>query len=87
MTSYYMRFKEGRNNITATQWFVNRFVNSDYRGCDLKWIEDHPIDFEDDRSLGVFSEDGEPFTFISKHRTSIPDDWIEARYDTKLGEI
>ena len=87
MTTYYMLFKGGRNNITDTQWFVNRFVDSDYRESDLKWIEQHRIDFEVDESLGVYSEDGEQFMFLSKHRQSFPDDWIEVRYDTKLGEI
>lgn len=87
ITTYYMLFKGGRNNIKDTQWFVNRFVDSSCRECDLKWIEDHPIDFEDTLCLGVFSEDGEPFTFISNHRQSIPYDWIEVRYDTKLGEL
>lgn len=87
MTTYYMLFKRGRNNIADTQWFVNRFVDSDCRESDLKWIEQHPIDFEDTLCLGVFSEYGEPFTFLSKYRTSIPDDWIEVRYDTKLGEL
>lgn len=87
MTTYYMLFKGGRSNITDTQWFVNHFVDSACRESDLKWIEQHWIEFEDDRSLGIYSYDDDPFTFISKHRPSIPDGWIEVRRDTKLGEI
>ena len=87
MATYYMLFKGGKSNITDTKWFVNRFVDSVYRDADLKWIAERWIEFEDDRSAGVYTEDGNPFTFISKHRTSIPDDWIEVRYNTKLGEI
>lgn len=87
MTTHYMLFKVGRDNITDTQWFVNHFVDSVHRDADLKWIAAHPLDFKGDISLGVFSEDEEPFTFISKHRDFFPDDWIEVRRDTKLGEI
>lgn len=87
MATYYMLFKEGRDNITDTQWFVNHFVDSVHRDADLKWIEERRIEFQDYRSLGVFSEDEEPFTFISKHRQSFPDNWIEVRRDTKLGEL
>ena len=87
MATYYMLFKGGRNNITDTQWFVNRFVDSLYREADLKWIAERWIEFEDDRSMGVHSEDGEPFSFISKHRQHIPDDWIEATPDNLLGEL
>lgn len=87
MTTYYMLFKGGRNNIADTQWFVNRFVDSACRESDLKWIEQHLIDFEEDSSLGIYSEDGEQFMFLSNHRQSIPDGWIEVRYDTKLGEL
>lgn len=89
MATYYMLFKEGRNNITDTQWFVNHFVDSVNREQDLKWIAQHPLDFEDGGSLGVFSEDEEPFTFISRHRKEkdIPSDWIKVRRDTKLGEL
>lgn len=87
MATYYMLFNEGRNKITDTQWFVNHYVDSGLREEDLKWIEQRYIEFEDDRSLGVFSEDGEPFTFISKHRKKIPNDWIEVRCDNILGEL
>lgn len=87
MATYYMRFKGGRSNITDTQWFVNRFVDSDGRESDLKWIKQHPIDFEDDRSVGIYSADEAPFTFISRHRQSIPDSWIEVRRNNLIGEI
>lgn len=68
MPIHYMLFKKGRNTITDTQWFVNNHVNETYRESDLKWIAQSWAEFEEDRSFGVFSEDGEPFTFISKHR-------------------
>ena len=87
MATYYILFKRGRSNITDTQWFVNHFVDSVDREKDLKWIGQRRIEFQDDRSLGVFSEDGTAFTFISKYRQHIPDDWLEVRRDTKLGEI
>ena len=87
MATYYMLFKGGSSNITDTQWFVNRFVDSGCRESDLKWIKQHPLDFEDDRSVGIYSYDDNPFTFISRHRQSIPDDWIEVRRNTDLGEI
>lgn len=87
MATYYMLFKVGRNNITDTQWFVNCFVDSVYRDTDLKWISERWIEFEDDRSAGVYTENGEPFTFISKHRKNIPSDWIKVSRGTKLGEI
>lgn len=88
MATYYMLFKVGRNNITDTQWFVNHFVDSVNREQDLKWIEQHPLDFED-ISLGVFSENEEPFTFISRHRKEkdIPSDWIKVTPNNILGEI
>ena len=88
MTTYYMMFKKGRNNITDTQWFVNHFVDSVNREQDLKLIEQHPLDFED-MSLGVFSEDEEPFTFISRHRKEkdITSDWIKVTPNNILGEI
>lgn len=87
MTTYYMLFKEGRDDVADTRWFVNHYVDSSFREDDLKWIEQRYIEFEDDRSLGVFSEDGETFTFISEHRTSIPDDWIEVRPNNIIGEL
>lgn len=89
MATHYMLFKEGRDKIADTRWFVNYYVDSDFRKEDLKWIEERYIEFEDDRSLGVFSEDGETFTFISIHRKEkdIPDDWIEVAPNKILGEI
>lgn len=87
MTTHYMLFNEGRNKITDTQWFVNHFVDSDFREEDLKWIAERQIEFEDDRSAGVYSEDGETFLFLSKNQQHIPDDWIEVSPNNIIGEL
>lgn len=88
MATHYMLFKEGRDDVADTQWFVNHFVDRVDREKDLKWIEQRRIEFQDDRSLGVFSEDGEPFYFISKQRKGdIPNDWIEVRPNNIIGEL
>lgn len=84
MTTTYMLFKKGRNIITDTQWFVNHHVNETFRESDLKWIAQSWAEFE---HVGVYTEDGEPFTFLSKNQKSIPDGWIEVRPDNVLGEL
>lgn len=88
MVTRYMLFKEGRDNITDTLWFVNHFVDSVYIKSELKWIAAHPLDFEDGGVIGVYSENGDAFTFISKYRCKdIPKDWIEVRPNNIIGEI
>lgn len=87
MATHYMLFKKDRNKVADTQWFVNNYVDRDFREEDLKWIEERYIEFEDDRSRGVYSEDGETFTFISIHRKEMPTDWIEVAPNKILGEI
>lgn len=88
MTTHYMLFKEGRDDVADTQWFVNHFVDGASRESDLKWIAERLREFEDNRILGVFSEDGEPFYFISEQRRNdMPKDWIEVTPNNILGEL